>query len=348
MSAKIEKTIIIISIDTEASTYNKMPLNLEDMVYGRIGDKYYGIEKIMDICDEYSVKATFFVDVYEFKHFGEQAMKDICLLVKGRGHDVQLHTHPFWAYDRSRGHMALYSLAEQKKIISEGKELIYKWLNEYPIAHRGGDFGVDYNTLIALKENKIPIDSSMLYQWPLCELNTPILTINAASNYDGVVEIPMTVYSYFKYKGHQFTRAFDINANIYAEIKKAVDNALVCNLKIIVLCLHSFSFVKWDKKHINYQPDIKALNRFRKVLKYLASNDNIQILSFKELYKDYQNTPDIINGSNGIPHTGIKYIILRAFYNFNKSWKNRVIVYVILFVGFIGLYLIITKLIEIK
>lgn len=73
MKNKIDTLNVIITGDTEASTYNKMPLKIEDMVYGKIDDKYYGINLIMDICNEFKVNATFFVD--EYKYFGEETIK---------------------------------------------------------------------------------------------------------------------------------------------------------------------------------------------------------------------------------------------------------------------------------
>ena len=54
--------IHVITIDMEFSTHK------DDIgIVGNINGKEFGVSKIMEICDKYSVKATFFVDVYGYK-----------------------------------------------------------------------------------------------------------------------------------------------------------------------------------------------------------------------------------------------------------------------------------------
>ena len=157
------KLYVIITVDLEDSqrpavVFNEEIKELKQMIYGEINNKYFGFPKILEICNSHNIKATFFISVFDSKKYGENSFKTICQVIKENGHDVQLHTHPRRAYDKTRREMYLYSLDEQIEIIREGKELIKEWTGEYPIAHRAGAYGLNENTLVALKENNIPID----------------------------------------------------------------------------------------------------------------------------------------------------------------------------------------------
>lgn len=63
------KTNVFITVDTEHSiggafsNPNLKPVGNEKRIYGKIGNKYYGIPLIMDIADEYGIPLTFFVEV---------------------------------------------------------------------------------------------------------------------------------------------------------------------------------------------------------------------------------------------------------------------------------------------
>ena len=49
---------------------------------------------MMNIFDEYGVKATFFVNVYEAAKYEDDTLAEVCRAIHSRGHDLELHTHP--------------------------------------------------------------------------------------------------------------------------------------------------------------------------------------------------------------------------------------------------------------
>jgi len=170
------KTYVLITVDVGCQHDKE---SLDALTWGRAGTgETYGITRIMDICDSFNVKATFFVNVWEWKTYSEAEMRRVCEVIKERGNDVQLHTHLSTAYDKDREWPFQYSLKEQIEIMKHGRELTYKWLGEYPIAHRAGGYGADYNTLKAMKATDFFIDSSMLLDDKRCKLNQPLLTRN--------------------------------------------------------------------------------------------------------------------------------------------------------------------------
>ena len=275
---------IIITIDTEVGEKAKHVKNgFEKFVLGKIGSHYYGVPKIVEILDEFNFKAEFFVDVYEYKFFGEGKYKDLCKFLHEKGHGVQLHTHPSYAYDLNRINMYEYSLEEQIKIISEGKELIKKWIGKSPIAHRAGNYGADNNTLTALKENNIKIDSSFFYKQDNCKIQ--LSTINEPIFYNGVLEVPVTVIKrHPKVLGIPISlkinwSKLDINWLSFRDFKGSM-----CKIKsnYIVIFLHSSSFVPrndslLDVKSANYED----LDRFKKLIRFIYDN-SYDVIGFKE------------------------------------------------------------------
>jgi len=280
---------LIITIDTEVGEKAKnFKDGFEKLVIGKIGDEFYGVPKIMEISEKYDFKCVFFVDVYEYKRFGEEKFKLLCQEIDKRGHEVGLHSHPSYAYDENRINMYEYSLEEQIKIIKDGKELIKKWIGKYPVAHRAGNYGANDETLIALKENNIFIDSSFFYKHPNSKINAP--TINTPVLYKDVLQFPVTVVKKFpRKKGIPIPIKWNyvkldvnwMNRNTIIESVKALNK----NVEYIIIFLHSFSFIKTDYKKLNkFEIDCKAIDSFEGVLSF-CRKENINSILFKDIVR---------------------------------------------------------------
>lgn len=104
------KVTVFITVDTEHSIGGAFsdpklkPVGNEKRIFGKIGDKTYGIPLIMDIADADKIPTTFFVEVLNKHHFGEAETREVCKYILDRGHDVQLHLHPnYLTFGRSSG-----------------------------------------------------------------------------------------------------------------------------------------------------------------------------------------------------------------------------------------------------
>lgn len=277
--------LFIITVDTEG-TYGDKPF--ESMILGKLqnyGREEFGVPKIMDLCDKHGVKATFFVDVYEYRLHGEERMVQLVRDIKRRGHDVQLHTHPAWPPDPVkrplvkesmysygvhspyRVGMKDYNLEEQVEILREGIRKLERWIGERPVAHRAGGYAADYNMLKALIRVGIPIDASMFYQHKRCGLNTPLLTRNKPVLYRSdsgiLIEIPVTCFQRgteyvigpFKYKAHSVsTSKVDIDWCNLDELKEAIKALHDQGVNPVTIFLHSCSFVRWDENFTSFIP----------------------------------------------------------------------------------------------
>jgi len=278
---------IIITIDTEVGEKAKYVKDgFEKFILGKIGNQYYGVPKIVEILDDFGFKAEFFVDVYEYNFFGEEKYKNLCNFLHKKGHGVQLHTHPSYAYDINRVNMYEYSLEEQIKIISEGKELIKKWIDEYPIAHRAGNYGANNNTLIALKENNIKIDSSFFYKHDNCKIQLP--TINDPILYDGVLEVPITVIKrYPKFLSIPIPiRAnwakLDINWLSYQELKEGLQKI---KSEYIIFFLHSSSFILRDEFLTGVKDsNNRDLQKFIRLMAFIQDN-SYDVIGFAQVIR---------------------------------------------------------------
>jgi len=276
---------IIITIDTEVGEKAKhVKDGFEKFILGKISSYYYGVPKIVEILDRFGFKAEFFVDVYEYKFFGEEKYKNLCSFLHEKGHGVQLHTHPSYAYDPNRINMYEYSLEEQSKIISEGKELIEKWIGKSPIAHRAGNYGADNNTLIALKENDVKIDSSFFYKHKNCKIQ--LSTINDPILYDGVLEVPITVIKrYPKFLSIPIPiRAnlvkLDINWLSYQELKEGLQKI---KSECIIFFLHSSSFILRDEFLTGVKDsNNRDLQKFIRLMAFIQDN-SCDVIGFDQL-----------------------------------------------------------------
>lgn len=293
----LNKMYLMITIDTE----NLMQppdrvMRWPNGAWGEINGMHYGFPKIIDICNRYSVKATFFVNVFECKKLGEDSLKNICQQIKVEGHDIQLHSHPVWMFNKN--YMWQFPLEKQITIIRKGGELLYKWTGEYPVAHRAGYYGINRDTLIALKQNGIVIDASMFYGHTNCKLNW---SKNKIVERDSMVEIPISVFereNYIAFGSLKYRRGnsivkFDIDwVDDFDELLAVIKKAKEDNIRVLTLCMHSFSFIKVTKGYRKFLPDMDDIKKFDYFVAFVANDKDIKLITvndFLEVYLSNKN-----------------------------------------------------------
>ena len=334
------KTHIVITVDTEADILNGRVVPISKAVYGEVEGEYYGITKIMDICEGYNSKATFFVSTFESHILGENGMKEVCQKIYNRGHDVQLHTHPKWITNKR--FMWNHPLKKQQELMENGKEMINKWIGEYPIAHRAGGFGADHNTLQVLRNLDIPIDSSYISS-PYCKLDKEKLDSNIVQVSDeGVIELPVTRFTQFKLGKFQPKKPFDINANTLRELKFILSAAKKANIKVVTLLMHSFSFLKRNKDRTVFSPNKGDMKKFEQLIEFIVRDKDFEIITVKEFYKRYNNNPESFKGKEWLPVTGYVRSAMRAFRYINKGKGNQLIAMFVIFFVLIFVFLILS------
>ncbi|PIX85204.1 MAG: hypothetical protein COZ32_09760 [Nitrospirae bacterium CG_4_10_14_3_um_filter_53_41] len=306
------KPVVVITIDAESINHDDCKVSLPEQFDLKIDGTPCGITRMMSICDRHNVKATFFLNVYEYKEYGEKPLKDIAAFMDHNGFDVELHTHPQWVYDKNRNMMYQYSLNEQIQIIRDGKDLLKKWINKEPVIHRAGAYSANEDTLEALRVNGINYDSSFRYAYPTCLLQNLGLKRNYISVSHDVYEIPVNVFSLERSApGLGFLAPlrgiakYDIDSVDAGTLMQAIDKGIEGRFDVIVLFLHSPSFIReyTEKRHV---PDVVDMDEFDAVLNYIEKR-GLRVMTFRSYISETRWDQVALQSSDPLPvvHTKI-------------------------------------------
>lgn len=317
-----EKIIVLITVDTEAHR-GKNPIN--DWIYGYYKGEEYGINRIMDICEQFNFKATFFLDIAECWTYGDEVIHKIGQRIIERGHDLELHIHPeHFTKDREKLFLWQYTYQEQINIISSCIKKFQELFNKYPIAFRAGKYGSNYDTLEILNQLDIKFDLSMFYQNGWCKLNKPVLAINNPVKYKNLIELPVSVFESFNFLGFKRVDSISLDGCSFLEFRNIIsDVVLKKNPRVVVLMLHSFSFIKRDKKYLG---DLKGVNwdilkKVEKELRLLVDLKNeglIEVLTIQDFFRHIKQERIIIKENEEyIPSSG--NVIFQYIFTLKRS-----------------------------
>lgn len=309
-----KKLTLFITIDTEDGYFD-----VPRLITGEGLEGSPGISKVLDITEKYGFRSNIFLDVYGHGDFQPGVLQNIAVSIHHRGHAIELHTHPNNRLDFYKQNIYNYSLEQQIKILEYGKDLIFQWTGKYPVAHRGGSYAMNEDTLAALHQVGIPIDSTLF----LNHKNNKIkdnFTVNKVNSFSSTLEVPITTVKAAKKNGDILDTKFDLDALSYQELVCVIQRAKEHNLRTLNLMLHSFSFINKKTKKAAEENDPRAIFRapsrggavkceiygldendilkYEQLLKYIAEDSEIEVLTFSEWYKNRQ-AKDL--GSDVIP-----------------------------------------------
>jgi len=310
MNSTDDRIRVLITVDTEHSIGGAFqnpalaPVGNEKRVYGKIGDRFFGIPLIMDIAEEYGLKIVFFVEVLNKHYFGENESREICDVIASRGHEVQLHLHPNYLNFSEpspqartyKDNLYSYDADQQVALIAEGKSLLQHYGVRNPVAFRAGNYAFDRNTFSALRQNGFIFDSSYnrCFLKPAQHLGG--LAINDALMIDGICEVPITNFLERMPLRHPRPKPLDINGVSAREMIQTLDWAHQSRLlRHITIILHSFSFIEpGDPQYSNMKPRTYVINRFRYLCRYLSNHrDSFKVTGFTDLTPpDPNNAPE--------------------------------------------------------
>ena len=312
----LKKLTIFITIDTEDDYFDIPRLITGEGLTGNPG-----IYKILDITETYGFIGNIFLDVYSHVNFQPGVLESIAKSIHNRGHAIELHSHPNYAKRLNfyKDYIYKYPLEEQIQILEYGKRLIYQWTGEYPIAHRGGAYAANEDTLAALHQIGIPIDSTLFFHHKNNQIKER-LTVNKVSSYSHSLEVPVTFVRVAKKNGEYRETKFDLDHLSYAQLVRVIQLAKENNLQTLTLFLHSFSLINKKTKNSIEEDDPKAIFRslsrggsikceifgvdendlikYDQLLNYIAQDSEIEVLTFREWYENRQT---LNSGSDFIP-----------------------------------------------
>tara|TARA_R110002110_G_scaffold414983_1_gene647345 strand:- start:31204 stop:32199 length:996 start_codon:yes stop_codon:yes gene_type:complete len=168
-----------------------------------------GLGAILDILDDYGVRATFFVETLNTAWFGPDEMRDIAQELHARGHEVQLHVHPVWLHmdevarvasgemqaPETFTHDSLANLSENAVVdlVRIGQSTFAEWGLPPATAIRAGNLMIARHVYRAFAACGLTISSSVgmgVYRPPESELHRLIGPMVC----DDVLEMPVSSY----------------------------------------------------------------------------------------------------------------------------------------------------------
>ncbi|NQT51561.1 hypothetical protein HQ576_05905 [bacterium] len=326
MSTRATHTLLLLTVDTEASMAGVRPLSPETMVYGRVAGGTYGIERIMDCCEARGMRATFFVSVLEALHYGEDHARRMCATCLDRGHDAQLHLHAnWWSGDFARKRLTDYSRDEQAAALAAAVDIYRRACNAEPVAHRAGGLWLNESMLEALAEAGIPLDASVAAGLLPYEVGEGVSAPSVPRRLGSIVEVPVTTFRQVPLGRWTPMRHFDINADTLSELCFVVDRAVEQGVTAVSLLMHSFSFVGRNADSTRFWPAAADLAKFERFLDYVAARDDVEVVTLRELAERVGDEPSLLDGPDFAPTAGFVRTYFRSWQRFDAGWKNRVV-----------------------
>lgn len=308
-------TTFIITVDVESRTHGDSDQDISGVIPGYQGN--FGIERIMDLLEEYRARGTFFLNVYEIAKRGERVVRSAARLIHDRGHDLELHTHPrpmFGVYGMSQA-----PLGEQQAILEKGVALLEDWTGKKVVAHRAGAFAANIDTVRAVGAMGLKADCSLSAG---SHVPVPLVAELGASNavqcVDGVWEIPATCFDQVRLGRWYSRRILDIEGCSLAEIKCVTRWAIRRGLPTVCILMHSFSLSRHGK------PNRRVIRRLSMLLAWLSKQEGIEVGTVEQACR-HLDAGSLPSSAVTIPATGVWLTWRRAVGAWNDGWKNLLV-----------------------
>ena len=218
-----------------------------------------GIGLIMSELEAHGMRGTFYTEVFGAHHFGIEGLREACQAMRGRGHDVQLHTHPIQrrADYRSRGeepagdNISDYDAARQAELLTEGIEILGRCgiPKDEVVSFRAGNFGANNDTWSAMAKAGLRVSSNYnpCYFQKNCKMRSDesgagLFYVKTGRGADGVWELPI---SNFREEGGNY-RHVQITAVSLDEMKDHLREARRLGIGEVTVVTHSFEFCHID------------------------------------------------------------------------------------------------------
>lgn len=278
MKRNIKK--VLVTVDTEGHAGDD-PVG--KLILGHTDTGSYGIEKIMDICDEHDAKALFFVDFAEAWDYGVDKIKEVVDVILNRGHDIGVHIHPNHMLDKERSFLWQYTEAEQRHMITECTKLYKRLVGKDPASFRAGKYSANRTTLDILNEIGYQYDFSAYYHQQWCGIDPP-LTINAPCKYGMLTEFPVTMHKSFQLAGLSREDKLDVEMMQPGEFRYALSQIKKNNFpQVVTVFFHSFSLLDWFKNPSSPCLNKSKLNKLEKAMQFISESDDFCFIEESDL-----------------------------------------------------------------
>lgn len=252
----------------------KFPDSFGRYIYGPEGE--YGLPFQLRVLSDHGLKGVCFVEPLFAGRFGQEPLSEIVGLIEDAGHESQLHMHTEWVDEarppllpRSTGkrrYLRDFNVTEQSRLLSLGINWLERAGALRPMAFRAGSFGFNQDTLAALAENKIYIDSSYnaTMMGPTSGVRDGEL-LEQPCQIGEVLELPMTIYD----DGRRL-RHVQLTACSWSEIEHLLWQALEYGHQSFVILSHGSELLTPGARAVDHI----AVTRFRRLCEFLEVNSS--------------------------------------------------------------------------
>ena len=267
-----------------------------------------GIGYQMDVFDRHGIRGVFFVDPMPALVWGTDSVRRVVQPILERGHEVQLHLHTEWLEfaesspvgKRTGQNIADFSLADQRVLIGYALEQLMLAGVPTPIAFRAGNYGANDDTLGALSELGIAIDTSFPpgIANSRCAISLGAEDMFPARHF-GIVELPIGAIAG---KGNGRRHA-QLTAMSLWELRSMVNHAVACDWPALVLVSHSFEMMNRKRGTANRI----VQRRFERFCEWLPSMPAVRTIGLgdKEFVK-HVSTVNLPPKPHLLPHAPLR------------------------------------------
>ena len=257
----------------------------------------WGVPYQLEQLRHWGLKTVFFVDPMPALVYGPQIIADIVGPLRAQGHEVQLHIHTEWldhvtdspVGDRSGHNMADFSLDDQKRLLSVGRDLLTDAGVPPPTAFRAGNYGANDDTLRALAALGFTWDSSFnpAQLGGDCQIDLPPDTRHVHTH-RGAQICPISVIE----DRSGCLRHAQLCALSAREMRAALHHAVATDAQFFNIVNHSFELFVRKARRGNWL----LARRFRALCRTIAQEPGMTSGGFRELERR-----DLRRGARALP-----------------------------------------------
>ena len=273
--------------------------NVECPVDGESG----GLGFILDTLEAHGLAGVFFVETLQSLRFGDEPMGEIARAIRRRGHDVQLHAHPFWLAFRAPDwraraggapcdSFARLSDASIDEAVREAVAAYRRICGGGPVAFRAGNLAVDERIYDCLPRFGIDVASN---------IGVGVHAPSAASLFvtggrhrvGGCVEVPVASYPDVDVAGIRRGKTVTIAGTGAREARQWLQSASRGGIGPLVVLTHPTEFVRGAvHSREPLRRNETTRRRFADLCRFLAERrDDYRVVTFEGERERWRSEP---------------------------------------------------------
>lgn len=286
----------------------------------RIEKAEAGLPLIFRSMSRVGAPCVVFLDTTGLYRYGRREFRESVDLIIQAGHDLQMHIHPETLYpqwfeergvpsptaeDKARGTQFWpYDIVHRlHRVVTDD---LASFKGERPIAYRAGAYRISDSIIQTLVELGYLFDSSydILNIKGHVSIGGGGKLNNAAVRYGGLVELPITAYTWGR---PSRTVRFVANRNAYDRVVM-LERMHEMGIRVITYILHSYSMMKVygsaeepNAKVGRLGPDALIVEHFDRELEFMSQHEGFEIVDTTTLKTRIDEDPSILEGDGTIP-----------------------------------------------